>query len=149
ADAPVTVKQNTTSLGQALSATFEITALTPRFLDHWADITGAAELQALRAPDQKEARAAFQHNHHILDVVSRFPAAGIDATQFVAGLRPLQPRLYSIASSLAAAPDEVHLTVSTVRYTLHDLPRAGVASSYLAARTEADATIPVYVQSND
>src|SRR6185437_2782216 len=75
ADAPVTVKQNTTSLGEALSATFEITALTPRFLDHWADITGAAELQALRASDQKEARAAFQHNHHILDVVSRFPAS--------------------------------------------------------------------------
>jgi sulfite reductase (NADPH) flavoprotein alpha-component len=61
----------------------------------------------------------------------------------------LQPRLYSIASSLAAAPDEVHLTVSTVRYMMHDLPRAGVASGYLAACTEADATIPVYVQSND
>jgi sulfite reductase (NADPH) flavoprotein alpha-component len=149
ADAPVTVKQNTTSLGQALSATFEITALTPRFLDHWADITGAAELQALRAPDQKEARSAFQHNHHILDVVSRFPASGIDAAKFIAGLRPLQPRLYSIASSLAAAPDEAHLTVSTVRYTLHDQARAGVASGYLAARTEADATIPVYIQSND
>jgi sulfite reductase (NADPH) flavoprotein alpha-component len=149
ADAPVTVKQGTISLGEALGGTFEITALTPRFLDHWADITGAAELQALRAPDQKEARATFQHNHHILDVVSRFPASGIDATQFVAGLRPLQPRLYSIASSLAAAPDEAHLTVSTVRYTLHDQARAGVASGYLAARTEADATIPVYIQSND
>jgi sulfite reductase (NADPH) flavoprotein alpha-component len=148
-DAPVTVKQGTTSLGEALSGTYEITALTPRFLDHWAETTGSAELQALREPDQKEARAAFQHSHHILDVVSRFPAPGIDAAQFVAGLRPLQPRLYSIASSLAAAPDEAHLTVSTVRYTLHDVPRTGVASGYLAARTEADATIPVYIQSND
>ncbi len=149
ADAPVTVKQGTISLGEALSGTFEITALTPRFLDLWAEITGSDELQALRAPDQKEARAAFQHNHHILDVVGRFPAPGIDAAKFVAGLRPLQPRLYSIASSLAAAPDEAHLTVSTVRYTLHDLPRTGVASGYLAARTEADATVPVYIQSND
>ena len=61
---------------------------------------------------------------------------------FVAGLRPLQPRLYSIASSLAARPDEAHLTVSTVRYMLHDVPRTGVASGYLAARTEADATCP-------
>lgn len=149
ADAPVTVKQGTISLGEALSGTFEITALTPRFLDLWAEIIGSDELQALRAPDQKEARAAFQHNHHILDVVGRFPAPGIDAAKFVAGLRPLQPRLYSIASSLAAAPDEAHLTVSTVRYTLHDLPRTGVASGYLAARTEADATVPVYIQSND
>jgi sulfite reductase (NADPH) flavoprotein alpha-component len=149
ADAPVTVKQGATGLGEALSGTFEITALTPRFLDNWAEITGAAELQALRAADQKEARTAFQHNHHIFDIVSRFPAPGIDAAQLVAGLRPLQPRLYSIASSLAAAPDEAHLTVSTVRYMLHDLPRTGVASGYLAARTEADATVPVYIQSND
>lgn len=149
ADAPVTVKQNATTLGEALTGAFEITALTPRFLDHWAEITGAAELQALRGADHAEARAAFQHNHHILDVVSRFPASGIDAAQLVAGLRPLQPRLYSIASSLAAAPEEAHLTVSTVRYALHDLPRTGVASGYLAARTEADATIPVYIQSND
>jgi sulfite reductase (NADPH) flavoprotein alpha-component len=149
ADTPVTVKQDTISLGEALSGTFEITALTPRFLDHWADLTGSDELQALRAPDQKEARAAFQHNHHIFDVVNRFPAPGIDAAQFVAGLRPLQPRLYSIASSLAAAPDEAHLTVSAVRYMLHDVPRTGVASGYLAARTEADATVPVYIQSND
>jgi sulfite reductase (NADPH) flavoprotein alpha-component len=149
ADAPVTVKQGATSLGAALTSTFEITAATPRFLDHWAEITNAAELQALRAADQAEARTAFLHNHHILDIVSRFPATGIDAGRFVAGLRPLQPRLYSIASSLAAAPDEAHLTVSTVRYTLHDLPRAGVASSYLAARDVADATVPVYIQSND
>lgn len=149
ADSSITVKQGTISLGEALGGTFEITALTPRFLDHWAEITGSDELQALRAPDQKEARAAFLHNHHILDVVGRFPAPGIDAAKFVAGLRPLQPRLYSIASSLAAAPDEAHLTVSTVRYTLHDLARTGVASGYLAARTEADATVPVYIQSND
>ncbi|HRO00357.1 MAG TPA: assimilatory sulfite reductase (NADPH) flavoprotein subunit [Nitrobacter sp.] len=149
ADSSITVKQGTISLGEALGGTFEITALTPRFLDHWAEITGSDELQALRAPDQKEARAAFLHNHHILDVVGRFPAPGIDAAKFVAGLRPLQPRLYSIASSLAAAPDEAHLTVSTVRYALHDVPRTGVASGYLASRTEVDATIPVYIQSND
>lgn len=149
AETSVTVKQETISLGEALNGTFEITAATPRFLDQWAEITGAAELQALRGGDQAEARAPFLRNHHILDIVSRFPAPGIDAAQFIAGLRPLQPRLYSIASSLAAVPDEAHLTVSTVRYALHDLQRTGVSSGYLAGRTEADATVPVYIQSND
>jgi len=149
ADAPVTVKQDTTSFGEALSGLFEITAATPRFLDHWAEIAGADDLRALRAAEQVEARTAFLRSHHILDIVSRFPAPGIDAARFIAGLRPLQPRLYSIASSLASVPDEAHLTVSTVRYTLHDRPRTGVASGYLAASTEADVTIPVYVQSND
>jgi sulfite reductase (NADPH) flavoprotein alpha-component len=60
----------------------------------------------------------------------------------------LQPRLYSIASSLAAAPDEVHLTVSPVRYDLHDEARGGVASTLLADRIEPGATLPVYIQDN-
>jgi sulfite reductase (NADPH) flavoprotein alpha-component len=148
ADAPVMVEQATTSLGEALAGTFEITATTPRVLDHWAQLTDAPELQALRAADGK-ARTAFMHDHHILDLVTRFPVPGIDPDQFVAGLRRLQPRLYSIASSLAAAPDEAHLTVSRVRYTLHDRPRTGVASGYLAGRIDDDATVPVYIQSND
>lgn len=149
ADAPVTLKQGTISLGEALTGVFEVTAATPRFLDHWAEITGASGLQALRATDQREARAAFLHSHHVIDIISRFPAPGIDGARFVAGLRPLQPRLYSIASSLAAAPDEAHLTVSTVRYDLHGIARTGVASGYLSTRMEADATVPVYIQPND
>ena len=149
ADAPVTVKQEETTLGEALAGTFEITAATPRFLDHWAELTGAADLQALLATDQGKARTAFLQGHHILDIVQRFPAPGIEPDRFVVGLRPLQPRLYSIASSLAAAPDEVHLTVSTVRYELHGRPRTGVASGYLAELTDPDATVPVYIQAND
>jgi sulfite reductase (NADPH) flavoprotein alpha-component len=149
ADAPVTVKQETTTLGEALAGTFEITAATPRFLDHWAQLTGAQELEALRAADQSKARTAFLQGHHVLDIVDRFPMPGVEPDVFVAGLRPLQPRLYSIASSLAAAPDEVHLTVSTVRYDLHERPCTGVASGYLAECTEVDATVPVYVQAND
>ncbi|MET0314672.1 MAG: sulfite reductase [NADPH] flavoprotein alpha-component, partial [Hansschlegelia sp.] len=82
-------------------------------------------------------------------IVERFPVAGIDADTLLAGLRPLQPRLYSIASSLAAAPDEAHLTVSTVRYDLNGEAREGVASGHLASRAEPDATLPVFVQANE
>lgn len=149
ADTPVTVKQGTTILGAALTSAFEITAATPRFLDQWAQITGAAELEALVAPDQTRARTVFLQGHHILDIVERFPATGIEPHQFLTGLRPLQPRLYSLASSGAAAPGEAHLTVSTVRYDLHGRPRTGVASGHLAGRIDEDATIPVYIQSND
>ncbi|MBN9599425.1 MAG: assimilatory sulfite reductase (NADPH) flavoprotein subunit [Afipia sp.] len=148
ADAQVTVKQQTTGLREALTSAFEVTAATPRFIEHWADITGARELQGLRGTDQAEARTAFLRNNHVLDIVNQFAAPGIDAQTFVAGLRPLQPRLYSIASSLAASPEEAHLTVSTVRYDLNGLPRMGVASGHLAQRAEPDATLPVYIQTN-
>jgi sulfite reductase (NADPH) flavoprotein alpha-component len=60
----------------------------------------------------------------------------------------MQPRLYSIASSASVTPDEVHLTLSPVRYELHGEPRSGVASAQLADRCEPGATLPVYVQSN-
>ena len=148
AGASVSVKDRQLPLGDAFAEAFEITAATPRFLDHWAGLTGAKELEALRGEDAREARAAFLHSNHIIDIVRRFPVPGIDAQTFIGGLRPLQPRLYSIASSATAAPDEVHLTVSTVRYELNGEPRFGVASGHLAARAEPDSTLPVYVQAN-
>jgi sulfite reductase (NADPH) flavoprotein alpha-component len=73
---------------------------------------------------------------------------GLRAQGFVTGLRPLQPRLYSIASSLAAMPDEAHLTLAPVRYTLHGEARSGVASGHLADRGAPDTQLPVYIQSN-
>lgn len=147
-DTPVPTKQGEKSLGEALTSTFEITAATPRFLDHWAELSGAKELAALSAGDAKT-RTAFFYEHHVGDFVRQFPVAGISAEQFVAGLRPLQPRLYSLASSLNAAPDEAHLTVSTVQYALHGIDRTGVASGHLATLTDEDATVPVYIQANE
>ncbi len=144
----VSLKERSMPLGEALSSALEITAATPRFVDHWAELSGAGELAALRGDKASEARAAFLRGHQVIDIVRRFPAAGIDAQVFVAGLRPLQPRLYSIASSAALAPDEVHLTVSVVRYALHGEPRTGVTSGQLAARAEPETTLPVYVQAN-
>jgi sulfite reductase (NADPH) flavoprotein alpha-component len=148
ADSTVTAKKQALALGEALSSAFEITATTPRFIDHWAELSGASGLQRLRGAEQAEARTAFMRSNHVIDIVRQFPVPGLDAETFVRGLRPLQPRLYSISSSLAAAPDEAHLTVSTVRYDLNGQPRAGVASGHLATRGEPDATLPVYIQSN-
>ncbi|MEX3635123.1 assimilatory sulfite reductase (NADPH) flavoprotein subunit [Paraburkholderia sp. BR14320] len=144
----VDVKGNDTTLGDALGAGFEVTALTPRFLEHWARLSGAAELERLVDNAHAGERTAYMRGHHIIDVLRRFPVKGIDAQHFLAALRPLQPRLYSIASSLAAAPDEVHLTVSALRYELHGEPRAGVASGQLSERIELDAQLPVYVHRN-
>lgn len=148
-DEPITLKKGETTLRDALSGTLEITAATPRFLNQWAEISGSEELTALTATDQAKARTAFLHDNHVLDITRRFTAPGVSAQQFADGLRPLQPRLYSIASSMNAAPDEVHLTVSTVQYDLHGTRRTGVASGHLASLTGDDARVPVYVQPND
>jgi sulfite reductase (NADPH) flavoprotein alpha-component len=146
-DAVLTTRTGESSLAQALASDFEVATATPRFLEAWARLSDATDLKRLLDGDAAE-RNAYLHDHHVVDIIRAFPVPGVTAADLVAGLRPLQPRLYSIASSLAAAPDEVHLTVASVRYELHGEPRAGVASGHLAARAEPDATLPVYVQSN-
>ncbi|MXS80018.1 sulfite reductase (NADPH) alpha subunit [Nitrosomonas eutropha] len=141
----LTVKGQVTTLFEALSKLFEITTATLRFLDHWGELTGTTDI--FTAMDNVE-RAAFLHEHHIIDIIRAFPLKGLDPQRFIDGLRPLQPRLYSISSSLAICPDEAHITVAPVRYKLHGEIRSGVASSHLADRANADSILPVYIQSN-
>ncbi|MBX3488697.1 assimilatory sulfite reductase (NADPH) flavoprotein subunit [Parvibaculum sp.] len=147
-DEAVDFKGAHTTLGEALTHRFEITAATPRFLDYWAMLSDSAELKSLQSEDCAGERSVFLHNHHIVDIVRRFPVSDVMSQGLLSALRPLQPRLYSLASSLAAAPDEAHLTVAPVRYELHGEPRGGVASSLLADRVAADDLLPVYIQSN-
>ena len=81
----------------------------------------------------------------LLDVLQRHPSARMDAEEFVSLLSPIQPRLYSISSSLRAHPEEVHLTVAVVRYTKNDRPRKGVASTFLAERISPGEEVRVFV----
>jgi sulfite reductase (NADPH) flavoprotein alpha-component len=147
-DSPIEIKGNSYSLRDAFESHLEITTATPRFLDHWAGVTGAQPLVQLLQEDHAGERAVFLRTHHVVDIVRKFPVPDVTAQQVVPGLRPLQPRLYSIASSQAVVGEEVHLTVAPVRYTLHGEPRHGVASGQIADRSPPDERLPVYVQSN-
>ncbi|PQA89686.1 assimilatory sulfite reductase (NADPH) flavoprotein subunit [Hyphococcus luteus] len=141
------LKGETTTVKDAFAHRFEITTATPRFLEYWARVTKADELRTLLQEDRSADRAVYLHRHHIIDIVRRF-SCRVTPEDFATSLRPLQPRLYSIASSLAAAPDEAHLTVAPVRYDLHDETRTGVCSGLLADRSEPETVLPVYIQTN-
>ena len=148
AETDIELKGQALTLGDALTHRYEITAATPRVLDYWAMLSEASALRQLQQEDRLGERSVFLRTHHIVDIVRRFPVGEVMPQGFVSALRPLQPRLYSLASSLAAAPEEAHLTVAPVRYALHDEPRSGVASGLLADRAEPDTVLPVYIQSN-
>jgi sulfite reductase (NADPH) flavoprotein alpha-component len=147
ADAPITLKGDTVRLASALETHFEITQAAPRFLEQWSKLSGSSELAALTTAEQAE-RADYLHRNHVVDIVRQFPVGSISAEDFIAGLRPLQPRLYSIASSQAAVGDEIHLTVNPVRYELHGSLRNGVASAHLCDRLQQGEQVPVYIQHN-
>lgn len=133
------------TLRQCLAEQAEITTVTGKFLARWAEWSGADDLRAVIG--DPAATHEFCAHHHIEDLAARYPARGLAAGEFVQALRPLQPRLYSIASCLEACPGEAHLTVSLLRYTLNGRECAGVASGYLASRA-VETKVPVYVQHN-
>jgi len=144
---PLRVRDQSTTIADALRTDLEITAPSLGFLRAWAEVSHAAELQALLQPGGQEALSEFVNSHQIIDIVRKFPATvGVD--EFANSLRPLSPRSYSIASSQAANPDEVHLTVAAVRYEAFGSEHWGAASTYLADRIVEGETVSVYVESN-
>ncbi|MEO6360899.1 MAG: assimilatory sulfite reductase (NADPH) flavoprotein subunit [Sphingomicrobium sp.] len=146
-DAQITLKGDTVRLASALEAYYEIAQAAPRFVEQWGKLSGAAQLAELTTADQAT-KAEYLYRNHVVDIVRKFPASGVSAEDFVAGLRPLQPRLYSIASSQNAIGNEVHLTINPVRYDLHGSPRNGVASAHLCDRIAQGDQLPVYIQHN-
>ena len=82
----------------------------------------------------------------VLAVLEKFPSLKPPPKGFVEALDPLQPRLYSIASSPKAMPGRLHLTVDAVRYRIGDRQRLGVASTFLADRIRPGDTLPAYIQ---
>lgn len=88
-----------------------------------------------------------EEGYQVFDVLTQIKPE-LDAQTFVDGLRSLQPRLYSIASSPKKHPGEVHLTVGEVHYDLFDTPRKGVASTFLGDRLMAGSNVGVYMQTS-
>jgi len=145
---PVNGPRGEVELADALRHDYEITTLTRPFLQQWAELSDAAELRSLLGDDSKDALREWMWGRHIIDALQTWPATGLSAQQLIDALRKLPPRLYSIASSHAANPDEIHLTVAAVRYESHGRDRRGVASTWLADRVDEDATVPVYIDTN-
>ncbi|MEZ6924734.1 MULTISPECIES: assimilatory sulfite reductase (NADPH) flavoprotein subunit [unclassified Aeromonas] len=135
------------SLREVLSRELELTRLHGGFITGLADISGNAALKDL-AGDKAQVNALVA-SAQVVDVLKRFPTA-LTAEQLLGLLRPLTPRLYSIASSQSEVEEEVHLTVGVVRYPQEDgTVRSGAASSYLADRLAEDAEVRVFVEHND
>jgi len=148
-DAPVKANGADKPVVEALRDDLEVTMLTPGFLKAYAEASGVEELAELTREGNEAALQAFLKEHQVADIVARWPAPGLDAATFAGMLRKLQPRLYSIASSQAAAPDEVHLTVGVTRTTPRGRARSGVASTFLADRRAPGDQIRVYVSENE
>lgn len=150
ADELVTVSKSGDQRGlrDALINHYEITTLTKPLLSAIEQLTGNADICDLLAPGGEQELKDYMNGRDLLDLVQDFKLKGVPAEPFVTLLRKIPARLYSIASSSRANPDEVHITVRSVRYEAHGRARKGVASVHLAERVQAGDALPVFIQQN-
>jgi sulfite reductase (NADPH) flavoprotein alpha-component len=147
-DVPVPAAKTTKPLREALLRDYSITQPTPKFIRAIAEraSTSTALLHELLHPERKQDLDNYLFGMETIDFLSEHPSVKFTGEEFVALLSKLQPRLYSVASSLRVFPEQVHMIVDVVRYETNGRVRKGVASTFLAERA-ADVPVPVYPSS--
>lgn len=131
-------------LVRRLIARYDITTLTRPLVEAYGRLTGRKDVLQLA---DAQAFQRFAADRQLVDLFSGF-AEKLTVEQLQGLLRPLPPRLYSVASSLKAHPGETHLLVSAVRWQSHARDRKGVASTWLADQRKAGQGVKLYVKRN-
>jgi len=137
----VVVNEKQTELRDALLNDKEITILSRPLLD----VTATTQPRLRSILGHRERFSEYLNTRQLIDVVHEFPVEW-QPQEFVDKLRGLTPRLYSIASSPDANPDEAHLTVAVVDYEKFGRRHWGTASNFLIGE---NTHAPIYVEAND
>lgn len=141
----VTLENGEMNIREALSHHLEITVLTFDTVKKYYEKTKLPELEKLLNDDKL--LDEYLYGHDLLDILEDYPFDW-NPNKLVEVLRQLPPRLYSISSSQDNVGDEVHATVSIVRYERKNRLRNGACSSHLADNIEIDDQVPVYIEKN-
>jgi sulfite reductase (NADPH) flavoprotein alpha-component len=138
--------QSDDELRHALLHQHDITNPSRDLLQAIAARASNEELRTLLDPARSTELKTWLYGRDVLDLLQLLSANELSSTDFTPLLKKLQPRLYSIASSLKATPNHVHLTIAQVRYESHGRQRNGVCSTFLADRVQTDTPVPVFIQ---
>ena len=141
------------TLRAALNQRLALNGPTYKFVQLLHDRATNADEKALLAARLAEAdpekKKAWLEERAFIDLFVEFPSARVSAQELIEVQRRLMPRLYSIASSPAKYPDEIHLTVAVVRYETNGRQREGVCSTFMADRAPLQQpALPVFVTSS-
>ncbi len=143
AEQPVHLNGEDISIQEALTKKLELTLLNKQSLKQLADITQSEALTKII----DEAYSDYIKNHQWIDVL-HLSNAQLSAQQLVDLLKPIKPRLYSIASSLDETPEEVHITLNHVRASNEYAERYGLASHYLTQELTESDELNIYIDRN-
>ncbi len=121
---------------------YELTQLHPTVIKRWAGKGGNEVLQKIVASKSK--LQTFLYGRQLVDLMLEYPLQ-LSAEAFIELLQPLQPRIYSIASSQSEYADELHLTLSVVRYRKGDGEmRTGGASGFMTEQIDEGDLLGIY-----
>jgi sulfite reductase (NADPH) flavoprotein alpha-component len=143
-------KGQTVPFRQALAESYILNRATKKIMSGLAECIpqGEQRNKLMEIVDNGEVLNEYVHTRDYVDILKEFGEAEFESPEnFLAQLSPIPPRLYSIASSLAAHPEEVHLCVAIVRYETHGRKKTGLCTGFLADHTQLHRKdIPIYVQ---
>ncbi|MCG6190638.1 diflavin oxidoreductase [Maribellus maritimus] len=124
----VTYKNKIYTLEELLTKKIEITTISKRLLESYLKISKNPELKKLLC-DEKEFRN-YLETSDVIDLLTDFPWKG-NLDELTDIFRPIQPRLYSVASSIKSTPGELHLMIKLICLQVRKRTHMGACSSYL------------------
>jgi len=146
---PVTIDRiGTVPVREALLHHFQFTRLHRKTVQGYAAKGNCQPLAGLLIPEQTTHLDRYMYDRGLIDLLDEYPGVASEPQEIVDLLPRLAPRLYSISSSPAAHPGEVHATVAIVRYRAINRQRGGVCSTMFADRIPPGGTVPIYIQTN-
>ena len=144
--------KNEIDLHDALTRHLGIGKLARGSVNQYAKLFGENVPQGLKVLQGQENKAVAEEyvwGREFVDLAREFPGAVTEPQQLFNVLQRLTPRMYSIASSQAAHPGEVHTTVRVIKYHAHGLDREGVCSGHMGSRAPVEATLPIFLHENN
>lgn len=140
------------SLHEALTTRLGIGKLARGSVNQYAKLYGEnvpESLKKLLGTENKAKAEEYTWGREFVDLLKDFPGAIKQPQELFNILQRLTPRMYSIASSQLAHPNEVHTTVRVIRFNAHGAERQGVCSGHLGERAPVGATMPIFLHDNN
>ncbi|HEX4155490.1 MAG TPA: oxidoreductase [Acidobacteriaceae bacterium] len=140
------------SLHEALTSRLGISKLARGSVNQYAKLCGEnvpAGLKKLLGTENKALAEEYVWGREFVDLIQDFPGFIQNPQELFNILQRLTPRMYSIASSLAAHPNQVHTTVRVIRYNAHGAERQGVCTGHLGERAPVGSLMPIFLHENN
>ena len=144
-DEEVEIKGAKISLFESLKREFELSKITIDVVKRYLEFAPNEQLDSISQSQEK--LQEYLNGRDIVDLINDFPVK-LSAQDLIKLLRPLQPRLYSIASSPKANPGELHLAVGVVEYENNGRNHHGTCSNYLSDFEGSESKISVFIEKN-